>query len=394
MPKIKLLVLSSLRTKCGVADYTNELFNSEYLEGKEIDYSKKQIKPINFIKAPFEGRQIIHVQHEFFLFDPLIGFSALPLYFYLKIFSYFLDYKIVTTVHSPYSVKNMTQTFAHFQKYRLLFPLIKIYLLVHYWTLIFCSAKIIVLSKNGYETIQGYAQKIKMIKKVEYLNLGVYKPAINTQKVPADEKNRFGLTEKDLIFTLFGFAYKNKGYHLAIEAIKILTENTKIPFELKKQLKLVIISGEASNQSVGGQGNTYLGWLKQKTEEYSLEDQVVFTGFLPYSDEDFAKIISLTRAFIFPYFSRNQASASLASVIGYQKPILVSDIPYFQEYIQSGCVLPFEEKNSTDLAQKILQIAKNKDDNNKIEAAISRYYLENNMQTIFDRHLKLYQELV
>jgi glycosyltransferase involved in cell wall biosynthesis len=394
MQKIKLLVLSSQRKKCGIADYTKELFNSENLKDKPVKISIEQIGLGSFLKAPFKGAHIIHVQHEFFLFDPAIGFSAIPQYFYLKLFSYLCRYKIVTTIHSPYNLTDMSQTFAHFQNYGFLFPLVKIYLLVHYWLLILCSKRIIVLSRNGCETIKNFAKTIRMEKKVNYLNLGVYKPKINIKEISEVENNSFGLDGNDFVLTLFGFAYKNKGYHLAINALRLLNENSEIPTDLKRSFKLVIISGEASNQSIGGQGDTYLGSLKKKVKEDKLEKQVIFTGFLPYTDKDLAKIIALTRAFVFPYFSRNQASASLASVIGYQKPIIVSNIPYFKEYIQFGGVVPFEEKNSSDLAKKILQVAQNKEGNQKIQSAISQYYLENNMQVIFDRHFKLYQELI
>ena len=222
------------------------------------------------LKAPFRGFNILHIQHEFFLFDRLVGLSAMLYYPYLWLWSKLLGFSIVTTIHSTYNVDDLEGALPHFRKFKWLFPLGSLYMRLHLLTVGKFSSRVIILSKIGLENIQRVLSPRDMARKVRYTHLGNYASNVRLRRHGA-LKQKFGLTGAEKYFTLFGFAFPTKGYEYGIYAMDILVNQRG-----RKDARLIVVSGETGKGSFpgGGQGGSYIGWLKQLTAERKLEPYV------------------------------------------------------------------------------------------------------------------------
>lgn len=364
--------------KCGIKEYTERIFNKEYFKTDSII-----IKPLNLancLLSPFQKFDVVHLQHEFFLFDKLVGVTGLFYILYFWFISFFSGSKLVTTVHSVYDVEDLEKALPHFAKFKIIFPILSVYLRFYYYLIIKVSSKTIVLSKSSALVLTKIAPG--KATKIIVLPHGVFPRLledVNTNFL----KDKFNIEKNAQIWTLFGFAFENKGYHLAIEALKRIEKLQKL------DLHLIIVSGEGDGFGYKGrEGETYLQYLKRLTKDLNLNERVHFTGFLGYDKLEqkalLAEIFTRTFAFLFPYFNRSNASGALASVLSYNKPILVSDIDYFDEFP----FLPsFKEGDVEDLANKMVGF--NEESKSVIEK-ISNYIALNNLEGVYNQHVKLY----
>ena len=74
---MKILVLSSTRERDGIAEYTRQVFRPEFRKPGDVDFSIEDISPGNMLAAPFKKADVLHIQHEFFMFDRLVGVTAM-----------------------------------------------------------------------------------------------------------------------------------------------------------------------------------------------------------------------------------------------------------------------------------------------------------------------------
>jgi glycosyltransferase involved in cell wall biosynthesis len=384
---LKILVLSSTRKeRDGIADYTRQVFRPEFQKPGEIEVNIWDITPANMLAAPFQKADLLHIQHEFFMFDRLAGLSAIFFYYpYLWLTAKLLGFKIVTTIHSTYNVDDLGSALPHFSKFKWLFPLGSLYFRFHLLLVSKLSRTIIVLSKIGRENLGRIISAKDFKRKVRYTHLGNYASNIQLRRHGLLIQ-KFGITDKDRIFTLFGFAWPIKGYEFGIYALDILVNQRGF-----KEIKIVIISGETAKGTFpgGGQGGTYIGWLKQLAAERKLESYILFTGYLPNADPLIEEIFASTFCFVYPYLDRNFPSGAISTTLATGKPVLVSDIRCFQEY--EG-LLNFKERDAASLAERMIELMA---DPVLVTRAveITRHNAEKfGMDLIFERHLQIYKE--
>lgn len=384
---MKILVLSSTRKeRDGIAEYTRQVFRPEFVKPGEVEFTIEDITSGNMLAAPFKKASIVHVQHEFFMFDRLVGITAMLYYPYLWFWSNILGFRIVTTIHSTYNVDDLEGALPHFRKLKWLFPLGSIYMRLHMFLVGKLSRRIIILSKVGLDNIGRVLSKRDMTRRVRYIHLGNYASNIRMQRHGLLEQ-KFGITASQKFFTLFGFAFPIKGYEYGIYALDILVNQRG-----RKDVRLVIVSGETGKGSFpgGGQGGTYIGWLKQLVAERKLESYVIFTGYLANDDPVLEEIFAETLCFVFPYLDRNFPSGAISTTLATGKPMLVTDIRCFQEY--EG-LLSFPEKDAGALAQRMEELLSDPSIVAK-SAAITRLNAEKfGMDRIFVQHLEVYEDL-
>ncbi len=384
---IKVLVLSSTRKeRDGIAEYTRQVFNPQHQQTAAATIEVRDITPANMLAAPFQGADVLHIQHEFFLFDRLVGVSALFYYPYLWLLSMFCGCRIVTTIHSTYNVDNLAAALPHFKKLGFLFPLGSLYMRLHFWLVVKLSRRVVIISKIGLENIRRVISQKEFDRKVRYTHLGNY--AANIRAQPRGRlQEKFSVTKAEKVFTLFGFAFPNKGYEYGVRAMDVLVNQRK-----RHDARLIIVSGETGKGSFpgGGQGGTYIGWLKQLTAEHRLEQHVHFTGYLANDDPLLEDIFAETFCFVFPYLDRQFPSGAISTVLATRKPILVTRIRCFDEY--EG-LLHFEEKDAAALADKMVELM----DTPALVAEAERITQHNaekfSMDRIFARHLEVYREV-
>jgi glycosyltransferase involved in cell wall biosynthesis len=385
---IKVLVLSSTRKeRDGIAEYTRQVFRPEFQCATKIEFQIVDITFGNMLAAPFKKADLLHIQHEFFMFDRFVGLSALFYYPYLWFWSRLLGYRIVTTFHSTYNVDDLGGALPHFRKFKWLFPLGSFYLRLHILLVCAFSGRVLILSKIGMENLGRVVSRRTMARKVRYTHLGNYSSHIHMQRHDLLKK-RFGLGGDEKIFVLFGFAFPIKGYEYAIQAMDILVNQRG-----RSDVKLIIVSGDTGkgNFPGGGQGETYIGSLKKLAAELKLEPHIVFTGYLANGDPLLEEIFAETFCFVFPYLDRNFPSGAISTTLATGKPVLVSDIRCFQEY---DGLLNFKERDAAALANKMAELMESPA---LVERAaeITRHNAEKfDMQNIFAVHLELYQELM
>ncbi len=380
---LKILVLSSTRKeRDGIAEYTRQVFRPEFQKSGAIAFTITDITPGNMLAAPFRNADVLHIQHEFFMFDRLVGLSAMFYYPYLWLCSKLFGFKIVTTIHSTYNIDDLAGALPHFAKFKWLFPLGSLYMRLHLLIVSKLSKRIVILSKIGLENIGRVLSKPDAGRKVRYIHLGNYASNIRMQRHGLLQ-NKFGITALDKIFTMFGFAFPIKGYEYGIYAMDILVNQHG-----HKDVRLVIISGETGKGSFpgGGQGGTYIGWLKQLTTERKLEPYVIFTGYLANNDPLLEEIFAEALCFVFPYLNRNFPSGAISTTLATGKPMLVTDIPCFHEYDD---LLTFPEKDAAALANRMEQLM----DDPQMAAKASEITRQNTekfgMDQIFARHLEV-----
>lgn len=383
---LKILVLSSTRKeRDGIAEYTRQVFRPEFQKSGKIEVRIADITPGNMLTAPFKKADVLHIQHEFFMFDRLVGLSAMFYYPYLWLWSKLLGFKIVTTIHSTYNVDDLAGALPHFAKFKWLFPLGSLYIRLHLLTVCKLSKQIVILSKIGLENIGRVLSKQDMERQVRYIHLGNYASNIRMQR-HALLLNKVGVTALDKIFTLFGFAFPIKGYEYGIYAMDILVNQRG-----RKDVKLAVISGETGKGSFpgGGQGGTYIGWLKQLTAERKLDPYVIFTGYLANDNPLLEEIFAETLCFVFPYLDRNFPSGAISTTLATGKPMLVTDIRCFQEYED----LPsFPEKDAVALANQMEQLVDDPEVAAKASEITRRNTEKFSMDRIFARHLEVYRD--
>jgi glycosyltransferase involved in cell wall biosynthesis len=385
-PLIKILVLSSTRKeRDGIAEYSRQVFRPEFAKPGELEFTIDDITPGKVLAAPFRGASVVHIQHEFFMFDRLVGVSAMIYYPYLWVWSKLLGFKIITTIHSTYNVDDLAGALPHFRKFKWLFPLGSIYMRLHLLLVSKLSRRVIILSKVGLDNIGRVLSQRDMRRKVRYVHLGNYASKIRMENHGLLEKE-FGLTAGQKLFTLFGFAFPIKGYEYGIYAMDILVNQRH-----RTDARLVVVSGETGKGSFpgGGQGGTYIDWLKQLTKERQLEPYVTFTGYLANDDPLLEEIFAETLCFVFPYLDRNFPSGAISTTLSTGKPMLVTDIRCFQEY--EG--LPnFPEKDAAALASRMEELLDEPAAAAKAAAITRRNAKEFSIDRIFARHLEIYRE--
>ncbi|MBN2506106.1 MAG: glycosyltransferase family 4 protein [Verrucomicrobia bacterium] len=386
MRPIRVLVLSSTRKeRDGIAEYTRQVFRPEFQDPAAVRVQLRDITPANILRAPFQGAHVLHIQHEFFLFDRCVGASVLLYYPYLWLASKLVGCRLVTTFHSTYNVADLAGALPHFRRYRGLFPLGSLYLRCHMNLVLALSTRVIILSKIGLENIGRVMSPAAIARKVRYTHLGNYASPIRLQSHGLLAA-RYGIPPADPIFTLFGFAFPIKGYEYGIEAMNLLVHQRQ-----RTHARLVIVSGETGKGSFpgGGQGGSYIGWLKHLAAQRGLEQHVLFTGYLANNDPLLEEIFDRTLCFVFPYLDRHFPSGAISTTLATGKPMLVSRIRCFQEYDD---LLTFPEKDAAGLAARLEQFM---DDPALVAraAAITRHNAEKfSMDRIFARHLEIYRE--
>jgi glycosyltransferase involved in cell wall biosynthesis len=284
-------------------------------------------------------------------------------------------------------VDDLPNALPHFAKYKALFPLGRLYLKLHFKLVVALSARIFLLSKIGAKNLRRSISARQFERKVVQVHLGNYAANFRIQSHGLLSK-QFQLAPDEKVFTLFGFAFPNKGYEYGIQALDVLVNQRG-----RKDVRLVVVSGETGKGSFpgGGQGESYIGYLKRLTRELRLEERVIFTGYLANDDPLLEEVFAETFCFLFPYLNRNFPSGAISTVLAARKPILVSRIPCFEEYEN---LYSFEEKNSVDLADKMAALM----DDPKLLAEVVQVTKQNAetfaMERIFARHVEVYQELL
>lgn len=189
-------------------------------------------------------------------------------------------------------------------------------------------------------------------------------------------RERYDIPREAFVFGNLGRLSAEKGTDILVEGFAKFFQNAKV----NKENAYLIIAG----------GGVLEKELKQKAVELDVFDNIVFTGRFP--DEDKVKLYASFDVFIFPSLAEGFGIV-LIEAMAMKLPAIVSDLEVLQE-VGGSTVIPFETKNSVDLAQKMYNLYSKRDRIDTLgEEARSRvedlYTLEKFVQNYEDLYLRL-----
>jgi len=134
--------------------------------------------------------------------------------------------------------------------------------------LIFSSLSKILTCSNY---IRERVATIRQDSKIQTLYNGIDVKAFSSSKMPQKKRAEIGLSEEDFVIVYSGRVNKDKGVSELIDAMLMLQD--------KSDIKLMIIGSTFFANAPNEDG--FIRSLKEKAKK--IEDRIVFTGYIPYS---------------------------------------------------------------------------------------------------------------
>jgi glycosyltransferase involved in cell wall biosynthesis len=321
----------------GVSSYTKNLMNSFdkdniniilYANRFEKQRVEKHIIPcwnegyfyaFQIFKHLLKNKlDLVHIQHEFFLFGGLISSLLFPI---LLILCKILRKPTIVTLHGIIPLSKIDKNFVrenalsgspYFLRFGI--KLLTMIIIVLSDTIIVHEHIFATILKQNYHCSPG---------KLHIIPHGIEKKKSKITKTEAKEKLQ--LFNKVIIF-FFGYLAPYKG-------LKTLVDGFKLKVSTNPDWMLIIGGGEHPRLKHNISYKRYLTNLKH--EASSFQSNIIFTGFIP--DEKIPLFFSAADIIVFPYTLTMSSSGPFAKALTYEKPILVSNNPLFEE------IIPFKE---------------------------------------------------
>ncbi|MBU1928478.1 MAG: glycosyltransferase family 4 protein [Candidatus Omnitrophota bacterium] len=197
--------------------------------------------------------------------------------------------------------------------------------------------------------------------------------------LPSDEaKSKFGINGK-FVLTIFGFINNRKDYGTALDSLRELPDNV-----------VLLIAGGRMTDKYDNLG--YYDNLFKKISASQLGDRVKITGYLGL--EDIPLVMAATDICLAPFKSVN-GSGALSLYIGYNKPIIASDIDSHQEInSRINCLELFRHEDYKDLLDKINRLMTDAGRIAKLIAGVKEYTNEFSYDKVAARTVELYNEVI
>jgi glycosyltransferase involved in cell wall biosynthesis len=213
--------------------------------------------------------------------------------------------------------------------------------------------EIIAVSKTVKEVMMGYGLKKRRIRVItDSVDVGAFTPDVD------DLRDEFNISpETAIIGNTSGFT-RVKGQKYLLEAFNRIYD--KCPCVL-------LLAGGTTAQ------DGYLSSVREDLRKY-----VIFPG----NRDDVPRVLKTIDVFVYPSFKEGLGTALLeAMTMG--KPVAVSDIPTFRDFIEEGeNGICFNSMDSADIANKVLSLMNNRDlqkhiGSNARATALNRFTLNN-----------------
>lgn len=321
----------------GVSSYTRNLMNA--LEDNDVNlilyanhYEKKRSEkhvipcwnegvfyPFQIFKNLLKNKlDLIHIQHEFFLFGGLLSALLFPV---LLIFCKLLRKPTIVTLHGIFSLSQIDQKFVKENAISGPPPFLRFGIKLLTMIITFLSDAIIV-HENIFAKILRQDYKCSP-RKLYIIPHGIEEKKIGITKSAA--KKKLHLFDKVVIF-FFGYLAPYKG-------LKTLIEGFTLKAPENPDWTLIIGGGEHPRLKHNISYKRYL--TKLKNEASTLASRIIFTGYIP--DEKIPLFFSAADIIVFPYNFTMSSSGPFAKALTYEKPILVSNTALFKD------IIPFKE---------------------------------------------------
>jgi glycosyltransferase involved in cell wall biosynthesis len=369
-------------TRCGIGTYTNYLSQALSRINKELRISiiaengAKKIKDKLFETSPCFDRKedyvqkiseavarfcsdIVHIQHEFAIFNPDGRFLNLLEELKKKT-------KIVLTLHTvhtnetnDWNIEAMSIEQYNFRMSQLVDAII-----VHQVSMKEELVRQSVNKKLIYVIPHG-TEILKQANKIEAMR-------------------KFELPESSRIILSFGFFGKLKRKELIIEALPEVLE--KVPDAY------IFFSGYVRDWVQEDFETRKL--YEEKAKQLGVSDHVIFAKRY-IRDDEIDLVLDCSDVVVFPYFQEwYSGSGSLHLAMGAFKPIVVSKIPKFEEVPREiSKELVFNPNDSSKLAKISIKLLVNNNFREIIIDKVKSYALTTSWDLIAKTHMQLYKTL-
>jgi len=333
---MKIAMITTWRCKCGIASYSENLVNALADLGHEVYVvkiprfgHKTEDTMRNIVsKIPVDKIDIIHIQHEYGLFQNLDG----PFFNLLQT----LDKPIITTAHAVGQI--------HLDAF-----------------MAEASNKVIVHNKFCY-------------KRYQFPN-GVIIPhgasPLSCPPPPKSQcKNSLGINPKVPIVGYLGYISNYKGLEVLIQAM------IDVP-----KVALLIGGGWHTEEET-----QYIYKLKSFTLEH-LPNRCQWLGFV--SNEDMSRVYGAMDILVYPSRFATESGA-LITALSHRKAVLASSLQAFKEKEKIGALETF--KDVKDLTQKIKRLLENPEQIKTLERNAQKFAEETSWHNIAQQHIRLYNK--
>ena len=368
--------------RCGIGAYTNFLSQALSRINKELRISivtengAKKIKAKLFETSPCFDRKedyvqkiseavarfcsdIVHIQHEFAVFNPHERFLNLLQELKKKT-------KIVLTLHTvhtnetnDWNIEAMSIEEYNFKMSHLVDAII-----VHQVSM---KEELVRQNVNGklIHVIPHGTEILEQANKIEAMR-------------------KFELPESSKIILSFGFFGKLKGKELIVEAL---------PEVLKKVPDAYVFFSGYVRDWVQEDFETRKLY-EEKAKQLGVSDHVIFAKRY-IRDDEIDLVLDCSDVVVFPYFQEwYSGSGSLHLAMGAFKPIVVSKIPKFEEVPREiSKELVFNPNDSSKLAKISIKLLVNNNFREIIIDKVKSYALTTSWDLIAKTHMQLYETL-
>lgn len=358
MNKVKVKMVTTWGTRCGIAEYSRLLNNAlnkvRYLETKICPIKKpNSTNPFYFLRlvSRIEKSEIVHIQYQ-----PGI-FGRVPTLFF------WCNY--LPLIILPVKICNKNRVIITIHECGVSSPIDRLLL-----KFLNCCDRLVVHSERFAEML---AKTGVPVDKVIVIPYGTIKSKTLNKK---ECKHQLGVEDKKVL-TIFGFVHENKGHDLVIDILP----------KLSKEVILLIAGGPRTKEHVN-----YYDSLKEKVSLLGLGDRVKFLNFI--EEENLPVIFNATDIALFPYRWIN-VSGAVNFALGYGIPVIASDLDYFVELKNKyDCVELFKKGNKQDLFLKIEELLNAENKQEYLRRKSEEFCKMTNWDVVAEKHRNLYLELI
>ena len=325
-----------------------------------------------FKEAARRSMNVVHVQHEFFLFGG--SFSAL-LFPMLLLLLKFLRKPIVVTLHGIIPLSEVNRQFLRENKLNGESTILKL-------GSVFCVKATLLLANAAVVHERCFVDLLradyKCEKKVVVIPHGIEKAPMKLMQNEA--KAKLGLLDRTVIL-FFGYISHYKG-------LETLVEGFGQKAKQHKDWVLIIGGGENPRLKTKYSYRNCFRELRRKALTLA-PHQTIFTGFL--REEELPIYFSAADLVVFPHKVAMSASGPLAFAIGYEKPVLLSKIAPFREMIDDDYAF-FERNSPQSLAARLEFLMSNPEARQRILRHVQKLAVSFSWNNVGLETIRLYEK--
>ncbi|MFN3649899.1 MAG: glycosyltransferase [Armatimonadota bacterium] len=376
---MKIAMWTSSEERCGIASYTACLAGELRQLGVEVElvpvpYTDRDPGRMEERLARLNAADLVHLQHEYTFFGGIAPrVSSLPNYLAR------LRRPHVVTAHTVFTAAELLRVETeHRPRQRIAKRILSA--LPPYRASVerdpFARADAVIVHTAAAR--ERMLQRGIPADRVHVLPAGVPHPdeaAMEPERVSAF-RQRLGLNGAR-VATIFGFVHQDKGYEIALAALKGLPAG----------VKLVIAGGTRVEHERG-----YMEQLQQRIRDEGLAERVVITGYL--SEPEVSTVMALTDVVLVPHTAAN-GSYSVMIGLSHGKPVLASDLPCFREiHERGGGAELFDPGDERALAERLGYLLASHSARTQLGKKAAAFAQEQSWSAVAERTRQIYEQVL